>query len=258
MKWSLFLLPSLLFGAYVGNPANPAIMNAGFFSAQYPFIKGTSGYVYDYTSNKRMEAKQTRADFDPNSTFKEFGLHSQLASFSVILVERMEIFGYVGNSKEQAKGHVSSTTPFDFESKHHFSWGSGIKAVLIQWGKTYLSSDFTYFTIPSSTKSFFQFFDKFHLPFDFSKQTFYLREWQVSGALSSRFYCFTPYGGVTYLHSRLHIHSGPDTGSIDYFNREKIGYFYGITLSLTGKFHLNFERRVRDEFAYTFSTIAVF
>jgi hypothetical protein len=258
MKWLLFFLPSLLFSAYVGNPANPAIMNTGFFSANNPFIKGTSGYIYDYTSNKRMKAKQKNPDFDPNTAFKEFGLHSQLATFSFILVERMEFFGYAGTSKEQAKGRNNANYTLDFDSGYHFSWGAGTKAVLIQWGKTYLSCDFTYFTIPSSTKSFFKFLDQFPIPFEATEQNFYLREWQFSGGLSSRFYCFTPYGGITYLNSRLHIQAKGDAHSINYFNSEKLGYFYGLTLSLTGRFHLNFERRVRDEFAYTFSTIAVF
>lgn len=258
MKWCLFFIPSLIFGAYIGNPANPAIMNTGFFSGSYPFIKGTSGYIYDYTSNKRMEAKQKNGQFDPNATFKEFGLHSQLASFSFVLVERIEFFGYAGNSKEQAKGHRNSTSDFNFDSHYHFSWGAGSKAVLLQWGKTYLSCDFTYFTLPSSTKSFFKFFDQFTQSFDLSKQPFYLREWQLSGALSSRFYCLTPYGGITYLNSKLHVAPGTETGAINYFNEKKLGYFYGLTLSLTGRFHLNFERRLRDEFAYTFSTIAVF
>ena len=258
MKWLLLFAPYFLFAAYIGNPANPAIMNTGFFSAGYPMIKGTSGYIYDYTSNKRMEADETRPNFDPNATFREFGLHSQLASFSFILVERVEFFGYAGSSKEQAKGHKESPYSFNFDSSYHFSWGTGAKAVLIQWGKTYLSCDFTYFTIPSSTKSFFKFFDRFNIPFALSKQPFYLREWQLSGALSSRFYCFTPYGGITYLKSHLHVQAGTETPSIDFFNKDKLGYFYGLTLSLTGRFHLNFERRLRDEFAYTFSTIAVF
>jgi hypothetical protein len=252
MKWLLFFLPTLLFGAYVGNPANPAIMNSGFFSAGYPFIKGTSGYVYDYTSNQPMKAKNSETDF------KELSLHSQLATFSVILCERIEFFGYAGSSKEQAKKKPEPSSLADFQSNYHFSWGTGAKAVLLDFGKVYLSGDFTYFTVPSSVKSFFKFFDKFNLPFSLSKQTFYLREWQLSGAVSVRLYCLTPYGGATYLRSHLHIHSAPGFSSINYFNQEKLGYFYGLTLSITGKLHLNFERRVRDEFAYTFSTIAVF
>jgi hypothetical protein len=257
MRFILFL-PLCLFGAYVGNPANPAIMNTGFFSLGYPFIKGTTGYIYDYTSNKRYEATQKNPDFDPNATFKEFGLHSQLGTFSVILVERMEIFGSAGGTKEQAKGRTHPSLLEDFESSYQFAWSAGTKVVLIQWGKTYLSCDFTYFTIPESNKTFFKFLNRFNLPIDFDKHTLSLTEWQFSGALSSRFSFLTPYVGATYLNSKLHIASSPETGPIEFHNSNKLGWFYGLTLSLTGRFHLNFERRVRDEFAYTFSTIAVF
>ncbi len=91
-----------------------------------------------------------------------------------------------------------------------------------------------------------------NLPLDTEeKAKLSLREWQVSLGLSSRFFFLTPYGGATYLHSKLNAET-------KYRNELKWGYFYGLTLSLTGRLHLNFERRVRDESAYTFSTIAVF
>ena len=83
------------------------------------------------------------------------------------------------------------------------------------------------------------------------KQELSLREWQVSGALSSRFFFLTPYIGLTYLHSKLHA-------NVNYRNEFKWGYFYGLTLSLTGRFQLNFEQRIRDESAYTFATVMVF
>jgi hypothetical protein len=258
MKAFFFLFPLFVFGAYVGNPANPAIMNTGFFSLKNPFMKGTSGYIYDYTSNKRYEADQKNPDFDPNQTFKEFGLHSQLATFSVILLERMEIFGSAGGTKEQAKGRTHPTQIEDFKSDYQFSWSAGTKIVLLQWGKTYLSCDFTYFAVPESANSFFKYLNRFDLPLDFTKHNLSLREWQFSGALSSRFWFLTPYIGGTYLNSRLHVTSSAETGPINYHNEKKLGWFFGLTVSLTGRFHFNLERRLRDEFGYTFSTIAVF
>lgn len=258
MRWYLlFFFPPLLFAAYVGNPANPAIMNTGFLSANY-LLKGTSGYIYDYTSNKRYQASITRSGFDPNTTFKKFGIHSQLASFSVILLERLEIFGAAGGSKEQAKGKADPDVSFDFKSTYQFSWSAGSKVVLLQWGKTYFSCDFTYFAIPATSHSFFKYFDRLDLPINFGKQETSLKEWQISGGLSSRFAFLTPYIGLTYLRSNLHIESSPETGPIDYENVAKWGYFYGLTISLTGRLHCNLERRMRDEFAYTISTIAVF
>lgn len=265
MRRLLFFLGAApLFGAYVGNPADPALMSTGFFSTNYSFCKFTSGYIADYISNKKYEASQTNPEFDPNNAFRQFGVYSQQASFSLILVERLQLFGTVGGSKEHAKWKKNPTfdevseTVFDFQSSNHFSWSTGAKAVLLQWGQTFFSADFTYFAIPSSSKAFFKYFNRLNLPLDLSKHEFNLREWQVSAGLSSRFFFITPYGGATYLHSRLHVSGGGETPPINYHNKDKFGYFYGFTISLTGRFHLNFERRVRDEFAYSFSTIAVF
>ncbi len=265
MKWLfLFFAAAPLFGAYVGNPASPALMNTGFFSASYPFCKITTGYIADYTSDKRYAAEQGEGDFDPNRAFKRFGLHSQLASASIIFVERLELFGAAGGTKERAKGVEQPTLSdmkevvLDFQSAHHFSWSAGAKVILLQWWQTYLSADFIYFAVPSSVKSYFKYLNRFNIPLDLSEQKLNLREWQMSCGLSSRFYFITPYGGVTYLHSRLHVQGGGEFPPIDYRNEVKWGYFYGFTLSLTGRLHLNFERRVRDEFAYTFSTTAVF
>jgi hypothetical protein len=259
MRWLFLLLSLPLFGVYVGNPADPAIMNTGFFSTTYPFFKFTSGYIYDYTSDKRYEAHQNNPDFDPNQAVKRFGLHSQLASFSFIFLERIQFFGTAGGSKEiVSEGTQITDILFDFDSAYHFSWSAGSKVILIQWGQTYLSTDFTYFAIPASHKSFFKFLNRMNLPLETEKQKLSLEEWQLSLGLSSRFFFLTPYGGVNYLHSRLHVQEGPTVAALNYRNEADWGYFYGLTLSLTGRLHLNFERRVRDEFAYTFSTIAVF
>lgn len=255
MKWLPLLFAFPLFGVYVGNPADPAIMNTGFITSTNPFFKFTSGYIYDYTSNKRYETDDT------NLELKKFSLHSQVASFSLIFLERLQLFGTAGGSKEmaqQAESFSFTDMVFDFQSSYQFSWSAGAKVILIQWGQTYLSTDFTYFEIPSSHKTYFKFLNRLNLPILTEKQKLSLDEWQLSLGLSSRFFFITPYGGVSYLKSKLHVQEGLDIPSINYHNELNWGFFYGVTLSLTGRFHLNFERRVRDEFAYTFSTIAVF
>lgn len=245
MRWLFFLAAFPLFGVYVGNPADPAIMNTGFFSASYPFFKFTSGYIYDYTSNKRYVAT--------DQAIKQFGIHSQLASFSLIFIERLQLFGTAGGSKEVVKEKPIADMIFETHTNYHFSWSAGAKVILLQWGQTYFSGDFTYFAIPASQQSFFKYLNRLNLPLNLEpeKQKLSLREWQASAGLSSRFFFLTPYGGVSYLHSRLNA-------EVNYRNQVNWGFFYGLTVSLTGRLHLNFERRVRDEFAYTFATIAVF
>ncbi|MEN9654759.1 MAG: major outer membrane protein [Chlamydiota bacterium] len=258
----LFIFAALpLFASYVGNPASPALMDAGFFSLSYPIFKGTSGYVADYTSNKRYTSHDESGSFNPNDAFRKFGLHSQLASFSLIFLERLEIFGTAGSTKEQVKAqHLPPSEPFayDFQSHHHLSWSVGGKVILIQWGRAYLGFNATYFAIPESPKSFFKFFEKMRLPFDMTHQSFSLREWQCNLGLACRIAFLTPYVGVTWLKSRLHVTSGPETAPVTYHNSHPFGYVFGLTLSMTGRFHVTAERRITDEFGYTFSTVAVF
>lgn len=263
MRWTLLLFYIFpVFGAYVGNPASPGIMNMGFFSGPSPYFKFTSGYLADYTSNKQYQAVTKSGDEAQN--FHDFALHSQMATFSAIFVERLEIFGAAGGSKEHAKWDRAPTYKDyetildDFKSKYTFSWAAGAKVILIRWWQTYLGADFTYFDVPSSQKSFFKFLNRLNLPMDTEKQPFSIQEWQVSLGLSSRIFILTPYGGITYLRSKLNIESGADVPPLYYENKDRIGYFYGGTISLTGRFHLNFERRVRDEFSYSLAAIAVF
>lgn len=265
MRFLLALFFSFpLFAAYVGNPASPGIMTTGFFSGHSHFLKFTSGYLADYTSNKRFEAENTNVDLAPSDTFHEFGIHSQMATISAIFVERLELFGAVGGSKEHTKWDrqptMSDVTTIltDFQSSYHFSWSSGCKVILLQWWQTYFSADFTYFSVPSSSKSFFKFLNRLNLPMETEKQAFSIDEWQVSVGLSSRIFFLTPYGGITYLSSKLNIRSGIDVPPLYYRNKDSIGYFFGLTISLTGRFHVNFERRVRDEFAYSVAGVAVF
>ena len=258
--WFFFILP--LFGAYVGNPASPGLMTTGFFSGHSPVFKFTSGYLADYTSNMRFERVNENSNAEP---FHDFGIHSQMATFAAIFVERLELFANLGGSKEHAKWGEKQPTMADFttiltdfQSTYHFSWSSGCKVIFLQWWQTYLSADFTYFSVPSSHQSFFKFLNRLNLPMETEKQTFSINEWQTSLGLSSRIFWFTPYGGITYLSAKLNIHSGTEVPPMYYRNKDKIGYFYGLTLSLTGRFHLNFERRVRDEFSYSLGATAVF
>jgi hypothetical protein len=261
MRWILCLFFAFpVFGAYVGNPGSPAIMNVGIFSGPSPFFKFTSGYLADYTSNKKF----TETNPDGTQTFHDFGVHSQMATLSAIFVERVELFGAAGGSKEHAKWDRDptysdfTTVMTDFDSTYTFSWGIGGKAILIKWWQTYLGLDFSYFDIPANHQSYFKFLNRLNLPLEPEKQTFSMHEWQFNVGLASRFWIITPYGGVTYLKSQLNIHGNNGVSPQYYTNKETFGYFYGFTLSLTGRFHINCERRVEDEFAYSIAGIAVF
>lgn len=239
-------------------------MNNGFFTSTNPFFKITTGYYGDYISDMRLVPSKKGTKENADTPFRQFGLHSQMATASLILLERIEFYGSAGGSKEHTKFSKTpsmtelSTELLDFHSTYTFSWSGGARIILLQWGQTYFSADFNYFQVPSSHQSYFKYFNRLNLPLETEKQAFSIDEWQISAGLSSRIYFFTPYAGVTYMQAKLNINSGVDVPPLYYENQIHFGYFFGFTISLTGRFHLNFERRIRDEFAYGFSTIAVF
>jgi hypothetical protein len=244
-------------------------MHSGLFSSSNPWLKLTTGYLADYVSNLRLTLESGTLEsqgvqVDPAKTFTQFGLHSQMATFSLVFLHRLEAYALLGGSKEHLKWQNEPKTSlysalFDFQTTYHFSWAAGARVVLLQWGQTFFSADGSYFTVPSSQKAFFQFLNRLKLPLESdTNQEFYLREWQLGAALSSRFWIVTPYVGLKYMNATLHIQEGPDSTALDFRNKMRVGYFYGFTVSLTSKFLVNFERRVVDEFAYMFSTQAVF
>lgn len=261
-----FLFSTTLFAAPVGNPATPGLMNGGLFSSANPWIKVTTGYLADYVSNLRLDLSSGSSDeaaLNPDKIFNRFGLHSQMATFSLVLLQRLEAYALLGGSKEHLKWDDEPETPlysalFQLQTTYHFSWAAGMRVVLLQWGQTFFSFDGSYFAVPTSHKAFFKFLNRLNLPMDEDEQRFSLEEWQAGVALSSRFWIFTPYAGLKYFKAKLHIQQGPETSALNYRNKVNLGYYYGLTLSLSSKFLVTFERRVVDEFAYMFSTQAVF
>ncbi len=261
-----FFAGSALFAAPVGNPATPGLVNGGLFTGSSPWIKATTGYLADYVSDLRLDLSSghsTQEGLDADKTFSKFGLHSQMASFSLVFLQRVEAYALLGGTKERLKWHDEPETPlysalFDFQTTYHFSWATGVRVVLLQWGQTFFCFDGSYFAIPSSHKAYFKFLNRLKLDLEEGEQKFHLREWQAGVGLASRFWIITPYVGLKYFNAKLHIQQGSETTALDYRNLKSIGYYYGFSLSLTSKFLVTFERRVVDEFAYMFSTQAVF
>ena len=201
------------------------------------------------------------AEFDVKKTLKRFGLHSQMAVFSLALLNRLEFYTLLGGSKEIVKLHKEPETPFslfEFQTTYHFSWAVGTRIVFLQWGQTFLSMDGSYFSVPSSQHAFFKFLNRANVPLDENEQQLHLREWQIGAALSSRFWFLTPYIGVKYLRTTLRIQEGPENSTLTYRNHPRIGYYFGATISLLNTIFVTVERRVRDEFAYMGTAYAAF
>ena len=154
------------FASPVNNPAAPGLMQSGIFSSPNPWIKVTTGYMADYVSNMPLKLSTGSAAFDPKESFKHFGLHSQMASFSLVLLQRLEAYTLLGGSKEHLEWHAEPHTSlysslFDFQTSYHFSWAGGVRIVLLQWGQTFFQLRRELFCHSLLAKILFQIFKPF-------------------------------------------------------------------------------------------------
>jgi hypothetical protein len=95
-----FFASGALFAAPVGNPGTPGLMSGGLFTGSNPWIKASTGYLADYVSDLRLDlssGSSTEEGLDPDKTFSKFGLHSQMATFSLVFLQRLETYALLGS-----------------------------------------------------------------------------------------------------------------------------------------------------------------
>jgi len=255
------LFISYLQATYVGNIASPAILEKGLFSEEDPWIKVQTGYLADFVSDKKLISESTTVDFGDKKRVNNFEIISNMGNISVTFRERLELYGNLGQSSAKILWFANSPNDIfpegkflNIETENHFSWIVGAKVILLQFGKTYFGTDFSYFRIPTTKRSIF-YLNEEPTPFNTKPQFFSLREWHLAFGLASSMGMFTPYLGAKYLITRIRFKSD---STFTLKNRLNIGYFLGTSISVHQKFFLNAEARFYDELAYSVSGSAAF
>lgn len=264
MKTLWFFLLSLFKvceAAYVGNIASPAILEKGLFSEKDPWIKFQTGYLADFVSDKKLISQSISPSFGNDRRVNNFEIISNMGKVSVTFKERMELYGLFGQSSSKILWFVSPPTEeiplgkfLNIETESNFSWITGAKVILLEFGKTYVGLDFSYFRIPKTKRSIL-YFNQELIPFETNPQFFSLREWHIAFGIASSMGPMTPYIGAKYLITKIRFKS--DT-SLTLRNRLSLGYFLGTSVSLHEKFYLNAEVRLHDELAYSVAGSAAF
>lgn len=266
LKWvsffSLYIFP--LLAMYTGNPGSPALSYAGLFSGNYPWFKTSSGYVYDYTTDKNYTLVSHREDFPNIEKVNTFRLDSNFGKIGFILVQRLELYGLFGTSEETIKwtsppktGFTSENTKLSADTNSHFSWTAGGKVVLLEFGCTYFGLDIQFFKINAPGK-FSYVLNQLNYPFDFGPKYLILREKQISFGIARKMAFIVPYAGVTYLKSELHMKAEGVENSLYFKNATKFGIYIGGTLMLTSKLQITAEGRFINEDAFSISAITSF
>lgn len=127
---SLFLFSAGLQAAYVGNPAEPAIIEQGIFiPAVFP-LSVKVGYQGDWTLDRKLSAYA-----GARGVMDNFTARNNVGFVSLNVLDRLEMGGSVG-SYEAMFSHRPSFDGFrrEYETHTSLSWGAFLRAVLFEWG----------------------------------------------------------------------------------------------------------------------------
>jgi hypothetical protein len=242
----VLLLQAGLYALYQGNPAEPQLIDQGFFIPQDSLVAVKVGYQGDWVFDRKLKAMAgAHGEIDRFYIFMNQGV----ATFNMI--DRIELYLSVG-SMDISFAHRPRTDHARREYWTHDKWtaGGGLRILLMQWKNTCLGVDgkcqyaapgFKSVTLDGDAVS--------------PEGRCLYREWQVSFAFSHTVDIFTPYIGATYSN----VHAAVQNLSIGFLphrhfklvNPNRFGLAVGCSLCSGKKVDLNFEARLFDEQAAT-------
>jgi len=234
----LFYITSL-YALYMGNPAEPQVIDAGFFISQDSAISIKAGYEGDWVFDRMLKTGGHAID--------RFHILMNQGVVSIGFLDRIELYGSVGSFSAQFWNRPREDGFMrDYGTHDRWTTGGGLKIILTQWDSTTLGVDGKYqYAAPQiawTTVDGISIASRSHLVY---------QEWQVSLALSHTIDIFTPYIGATYSNVHATVSGAHGIGlahaHFRAVNRNKFGMAVGCGLCSGRKVDLTFEARFFDE-----------
>lgn len=240
-----------LFGAPVGNPAFPRLLQDGFLIPNDQCFNIRLGYEGDFVFDARL--KQTNGRDRRIDDYKQ---DTNSGSVTLNLFERLDLFGIFGATRTCADWRFINDEMVhrvQLETRYHFLWAVGGRVCFLEWGCTYFGFGGRYSA--ADQKPIWATMDGTLIPTHSTRLNW--KVWQLDFDISHQMEIFIPYIGVKYsnVHSNLGEFSFPianeDSGILHMKNRTPVGIVIGCTLTTERYFMLNIEARLIDEMAGT-------
>ncbi|HUD01965.1 MAG TPA: hypothetical protein VMR37_06530 [Rhabdochlamydiaceae bacterium] len=238
---------SLASALYMGNPAEPEIIDTGFFIPQDYCIGVKIGYQGDWAFDRFLRSYQ-----GSSGKIDQFEIMMNQGVITLNYLDRFELYGSVGSMRDHF-WYRPKVDKIRREFETHYQWtaGAGARLLLAQWGNTGIGLDgkvqygkpgIQWITVNGVSHS-----TGAHLSYC---------EWQGSVAVYHTLGFFTPYLGAKYSN----VHATVDGLSKSVYphkhfkmtNRCRFGMALGCTLSQGKKVDVNLEVQLIDEQALTF------
>lgn len=231
---------------YNGNPAEPELIDEGFFLSKENWASIKTGYEGDFVFDRKL-----RAYDGASGRIDEFQYLMNQGVLTFNFQDSYELYGSAGSMKSYVtlRPHVDFKQR-EFDTNDHFTWGVGGKAIVFHWGSSQIGMDAKYQEAIGHVK--WNAIDG--ATYTTNAQLQY-REWQVSAGVSHHIDIFTPYLTVNYssVHAKMHKirHNILNNPSFKMRSREHWGLAVGCSLSTAKLLDLNFEVQMINEEALT-------
>jgi hypothetical protein len=241
-----FLCIPSLYALYLGNPAEPQIIDEGFFISQDSLFSVKVGYQGDFVFDRKLRA------FDgATGRIDRFNIWMNQGVLTLNILDRFEAYASVGSITTSFwdRPHIDHQRR-EYETHDKWTAGGGLKLIVMQWGNTVLGADgklqygaphIKWATVDG-------------ISYATGARVVY-REWQVGLAVSHTVDLFTPYIGATYSHVKGEVehlsHTVYPRSHFKFRCRDHFGMAVGCSLSSGKKVDLNLEARMFSEQAVT-------
>jgi len=249
----LFFFPSLLPALYQGNPAEPELIDKGFFISQDSFFSFKLGYEGDFVSDRMLEAHE-----GATGRMDSFNFHVNQGVFSLNMMDGIEVYGTLGSMNAYIAHHPGfDNIRREYQTKDHLAWGTGGRVIFFRAGDYVLGCSGGYFSSASPVE--WDALDGVSFP---TTAKFHYHEWQIGVGLSLQIDFLVPYAAIKYSHVKSEINhlQGfflPHT-SFKMKSREHWGATLGVTITKGKYFDLTAEVQLFDEQAATVSGMLKF
>jgi hypothetical protein len=243
----LFLLVQPFLSAlYMGNPAEPEIIDCGLFISQDSCMSVKVGYQGDFVFDRLL-----RSYAGSRGRIDRFNMTSNQGMIALNYLDRFELYGTVGSMNSSFWFRPSSDKMRrEFETNNHWTAGGGARLLLAQWDNTGIGIDGKI----QYGKPGIKWITVNGVSHGTGSELIY-REYQGSFAVFHTIDLFTPYLGAKY--SNVHADVSGLSKSVyprKHFkmtNRSRFGMALGCTLSQGKKIDINAEVQLIDELGVT-------
>jgi hypothetical protein len=247
LKTFIFLVfPIFVFSTFSKSPADPAIIEEGFFIPDTKFINFRLGY--DYYNAEDLMLRFTSLQRDQGFYSRKTPAEGNLGFFALNIKQRLDLYTAIGSFKIMPEFRISNML-YKAKSKTDVLYKAGANLLIFEILDFSIGADVNYSFFHSSL----EYITLNDVPVSKMSNIRY-KEWQIDIGLGQKITILRPYLGVSYRDARLklkNIDIIDDTLKMKF--EKKIGIFLGSSASLGSFVLINASIRLVNERSYLLS-----